>query len=95
MGWTGESWLLSTFMEKSITHSVAGVLFILATIVFIISGIGILANAEWRNPLLLATAILSSIILLLFWDASFAVLVQKGLSGLLIIVGILLVITLF
>lgn len=89
MGWTGESWLLSGLLGESLTRSLAGVLYIAASLAFVASGVGIFADAEWRRPLLLGSAILSSVLVLLYWDGGTEMIVQKGLAGLLINVGII------
>jgi hypothetical protein len=65
------------------------VLYVLATIAVVVSGIGIFIQAEWWRPMLLASAVFSSVIILLLWDGSTQLLVQKGLIGLIINVVIL------
>lgn len=94
MGWTGSSWLLSNFLGDSTTRSLASVLYLLATIAFVVSSIGIFTRAEWLHPVLLGSVVLSSSILILFWDGSTQMLVQKGLIGLLINIAILIAILL-
>jgi hypothetical protein len=84
MGWTGKSWILSSLFEDSTIRSLASVLFVLATIAFVISGIGIFFRAEWWRPVIIASAVFSSAIIILFWDGNRQLLVQKGLVGLLI-----------
>ena len=89
MGWSGRSWILSNLLGDSTTRSLAGVLYVLATIAVVVSGIGIFIQAEWWRPMLLASAVFSSVIILLLWDGSTQLLVQKGLIGLIINVVIL------
>jgi hypothetical protein len=89
MGWTGRSWLLSNFLGDSISRSLAGVFYVLATIAFLVSGIGLFTNAEWLPPVLAGSAVFSSAVILLFWDGNSQMLVQKGFVGLLINVVIL------
>jgi hypothetical protein len=89
MGWTGRSWLLSNFLGDSISRSLAGVFYVLATIAFVVSGIGLFTNAEWLPPVLAGSAVFSSAVILLFWDGNSQMLVQKGFVGLLINVVIL------
>jgi hypothetical protein len=84
MGWTGRSWLLSSFMPETTLRSIAGVLFIIATIAFVISGIGIFIRADWMNHFIFGSAIFSSVVLLMFWDGEPTMLVQKGVIGLVI-----------
>jgi hypothetical protein len=89
MGWTGRSWLLTNILGDSPTRSLAGLLYILATIGMVVSGIGVMARGEWWRPVLIGSTVLSSVTLVLFWDGSTDLIVQKGLLGLVINVAIL------
>jgi hypothetical protein len=91
MGWTSQSWLLSGLLEETVTRSLAGVIFMLATVAFVVSGIGIFAQADWWRTALLSSAIFSSASVLLYWDGSLEMIVEKGLIALLINVGIIIV----
>jgi hypothetical protein len=84
MGWTGRSWLLTNVLGDSPTRLLAGLLFVLATIGMVVSGIGVMARGEWWQPVLIGSAVLSSVTLVLFWDGSTDLIVQKGLLGLVI-----------
>ena len=84
MGWTGQSWILSSFISNEATHSVASVFYILATLPFLASGIGIIMRLTWWQPMLLGSAIFSSFVIILFWDGQPQQLVEKGLLGLVI-----------
>ena len=84
MGWTGRSWLLTNVIGDSPTRSMASLLLILATIGMVVSGIGVMARGEWWRPVLIGSTVLSSVTLLLFWDGSTDLIVQKGLLGLVI-----------
>lgn len=95
MGWTGKSWLSSNFLSDSISRPLASALYILATIAFVVSGIGIFTSAEWLPPVLVGSAVFSSAVILLFWDGSTQMLVQKGFIGLLINVAILVALLVF
>lgn len=89
MGWTGESWLLSRFLGESVTRPLAGVVFTLATLVFVVSGAGMLVNAGWWRAGLIGSAIFSTAMVVLYWDGSFEMIVEKGLIALLINAGII------
>jgi len=93
MGWTGRSWLLTNVLGDSPTRSIAGLLYVLATIGLMVSGIGVMARGEWWRPVLIGSTILSSVTLLLFWDGSTDLIVQKGLIGLVINGAILIAMT--
>jgi hypothetical protein len=84
MGWTGQSWLLSGFVPSGARGLAATIFYALAGIAFAASGIGLLSQAEWTRPLLVASAGVSSAVILVFWDGNTQLLVQKGLIGLLI-----------
>jgi hypothetical protein len=84
MGWTGRSWLLTNVLGDSPTRLLAGLLYVLATIGMVVSGIGVMARGEWWRPVLIGSTVLSSVTLLLFWDGSTDLIVQKGLLGLVI-----------
>ena len=84
MGWTGQSWLLSPFGKESTLRQLGGSLFAIAALLFIISGVSIFFQPQWLNKLLLISSIFSSLILVIFWDGSTQMLVQKGIIGLII-----------
>jgi hypothetical protein len=84
MGWSGQSWLLSGTLGEGSTLQLAGILYIVATIGFIVGSIGIFLQAEWLKVLLIGASILSTFIILIFWDGNFSMIVQKGFLGLLI-----------
>jgi hypothetical protein len=47
MGWTGKSWLLSNFLGEGILRPLAVVLYILATLGFVVGGVGLLLEQSW------------------------------------------------
>jgi hypothetical protein len=91
MGWTGESWLFSRLLSKSTLGTTAGILFIASLILFVVSGIGVIANLSIYPTILLVSALFSSIVILSFWDGESNLLVQKGVIGLLLNLLIILV----
>ncbi len=84
MGWTGRSWLLTDLLGDSSTRTLAGLLYGLATLAMVAGGIGLMMRGEWGRPVLMGAALLSSVTLLIFWDGSTDLIVQKGLLGLII-----------
>jgi hypothetical protein len=84
MGWTGHSWLLSNFLADRVARSLASVLYVLAAVALVVSGVGVLAHAEWVKPLLVISAIFSAVVILVFWDGNTDMIVQKGLLGFII-----------
>jgi len=95
MGWTGKSWLPTDLLGESAAHSLAGILYITATILFIASSVGIFTGAQWWRLILMGSAIFSSVLILLYWDGGMEMIVEKGLMGLLINVVIIALITVF
>lgn len=94
MGWTGQSWLLSAFLGDSALRWLATALYAVATLGFVAGGLGLVAQQEWWEPITIATAAVSAVTIVLFWDGGTQMLVQKGLVGLLIDIIILAVLLL-
>jgi len=92
MGWTGESWLLTGAVGGDATRTLATVFYALAMVLFVVSGVGLLARGDWWRPLLLVSAVVSGIVILIFWDGTGGQLVEKGLVGFLIDVVIVLLV---
>ena len=90
MGWTGESWLPTDLIGDSAARVLASGLYALAAIGFVVGGIGLLARQDWRGAVLAGSAVLSTAIIVLFWDGNTSMLIQKGLIGVLINLGVLL-----
>jgi hypothetical protein len=89
MGWTGTSWLFSNMIGDGATRMLVTIVYALTTLGFIVAGIGVFANTGWWRIFVASTAIVSSIGILLFWDGSINMIVQKGLLGLLINIALL------
>jgi len=89
MGWTGKSWLFTNLLGDPTTRTLASVVYTLAALGFVAGGIGIYLQQEWLRPVLIGSAVFSSALIILFWDGSGEMLVQKGLLGLLINLAIL------
>lgn len=95
MGWTGTSWLLTPLFETRSVKKIAGFLFALAGLVFIVSGIFLLSNNDTWQSLMLGSAIFSGSVIILFWDGKFSMLMQKGVIGLIIDLVIVVYLTVF
>jgi len=89
MGWTGESWIFTPLLGDAVTRALASVLCALATIGFTTGGIGMLIRQEWWRSMVVGSAALSTAIVVLFWDGSLELIVEKGLIAFLINVAIL------
>lgn len=89
MGWTGKSWLFPKIIPESTAKTMAGILFIIAALLFIASGIAVLTKMTSIRTLLVLSSAYSTAILFIFWDGKTDMLVQKGILGVLINVIIL------
>lgn len=94
MGWTGRSWLLSPVLGEGTTSLLASGLYVLATVGFVLGGVGYLAKLGWWPSVVMGSAIVSTIVIALFWDGLWDMVVQKGLIGVAINVASLLALTL-
>jgi hypothetical protein len=95
MGWTGESWLFSPLLGDGATRGLATALYSLATLGFLVGGIGIFAQQAWWRLVVIGSAAFSAVIIILFWDGGLQRIVEKGLVGFLINVAILVALLVF
>lgn len=84
MGWSGQSWLLSPALGGDGARALGSILYVVATVAFVGAGVALLARSDWLRWLLPAAALLSSVLILLFWQGGLEMWAQKGLMGLLI-----------
>lgn len=84
MGWTGQSWLLSNVLPNSTLRTVATILFSISTLLFIVGSILFALKSDPAKTFLILGSIISSLTLIVFWDGSFEMIVQKGIIGLII-----------
>jgi hypothetical protein len=83
MGWNGHSWLLSSHLSTETILSIASVLYIVVA-----GGVGYILDQDWAGTVLVATAVLSTVVLVVMWDGKPDLLVEKGILGVLINLGI-------
>lgn len=83
-GWTGESWLFTRLLGDATTRSVEAVVFVLATIGFVVGGIGLAFGQGWWRPAIVWSGVFSMVMIVLFWDGSTNMIVEKGLVGFLL-----------
>lgn len=95
MGWTGESWLLTSLIGDRATRLLAGVAYAIGALVFCAGAVGLLVGAGWWRPVVVGSAALSAAVIVVFWDGRGGLLVEKGLIGLLIDLAILVPILVF
>ena len=89
MVWPDGSWAFSRLLGEAGARNLASVLLVLAALGFAVGGIGIFAKQAWWRPVVVATAVFSSVVYLLFWDGGFQHLDNKGGVGILINLAIL------
>jgi hypothetical protein len=92
MGWTGRSWLLTDLIGDAATRIVASIVYGLAGVAFVMSGVSFFTSSDWWRPAIVSSAALSAVAILVFWDGHAQRLVEKGLIGLLINLGIIIVV---
>ena len=81
MGWTGESWLLTNKLGDGANRIIASILYSLAAMGFVASGVGLLMEQMWFRPLMAGSAVLSLLAIELFWDGKTSQIIEKGLLG--------------
>ena len=91
MVWPSGSWLLSGFISDEMIRLLAGAFCILSTVGFTVGGIGVFFSLSWIYPMLITTAIFSSLAFVVLWDAKIKKLNDKGGAG--IILNILIIVT--
>jgi len=89
MTWPDGSWAFSRLFGEIGIRNLASVLLALTAFVFVAGGIGIFTKQAWWRPVILAAAVFSSLIYLLFWDGGWGRLDNKGGVGILINLAIL------
>ncbi len=95
MIWPDGSWLFSRMLGGSVTRMLASVSLVLAALGFMGGGLALfLRHTAWR-PMASVTALLSAILILLFWDGKFLKLDEQGGVGLLISLAVVAVVLIF
>lgn len=84
MGWNGESWLLTRALPQELVLDVASVLYVVVAVGFVVGGLGYALAQEWATSVLVASAVLSSVVIVLMWDGRFDQLTEKGAIGVLV-----------
>jgi hypothetical protein len=90
MVWPDGSWVVSRLLGDETTRLLASVCLVLAGLGFVAGGMGVFARQAWWRPVVVASAALSTVIWLLFWNGKFQALDDQGGIAILINVAILL-----
>jgi hypothetical protein len=86
VGWSGESWLLSKFLDDELLKLVGRILWGLVILGFVVAGLGYFdlpILIDWWNLVIIFSSVLSLVSFMLFWNG-------LGPSPLYYIVGIVL-----
>ena len=89
MAWTGRSWLFTGIIGESMSLWIATVGYAGSLLGFIASGVLLFFGKPFWRPAALASALLSSSMILLFWDGELSMLKEKGIIGLLINIALM------
>jgi len=89
MVWPDGSWVFSRLLGDAATRVLASISCILAAIGFVAGGIGIFAGQVWWHPVVVGSALFSTVSYILFWDGKMQKLHDKGGIALLINLAIL------
>lgn len=89
MSWPDGSWITSNVFRDETTRLLATVLLTLAALGFVIGGLGLFIRQDWWRAIVTIAAGVSSLIYIVFWDAGFQAMADKGGVGVLINLAIL------
>lgn len=87
--WNGKSWILSSILMKDITNKIGIILYGGIILLFVISGLLFLFNNDISGQMIIYSSLISTITILLFWDGNFNKLIEKGLIGITINIGLI------
>lgn len=92
MTWPDGSWIFSKLFGDETARLLASVCLVLTALGFLASGIGVFLAQSWWRPVVMGSAILSTVIWVAFWDGKLQMLDAKGGVGILINIAILVVV---
>jgi hypothetical protein len=92
MLWPDGSWAFSRLLGDKAARTLASILLIVASLGLVAGAIGVLASQGWWRPVVVASAGLSSLVYILFWNGRRQDLAGQGLFAILINLAILLVV---
>ena len=91
LAWPDGAWLLNRFWQVETVRWVTAVSLIIATVGFVVSGIGLFWQFGWWRQMVVGTAVFSSALYLVLWDGGWQNLDDKGGVGILLNLAILFV----
>lgn len=84
MVWPDGSWAFSKLLGEQAVRVGAAVSYVLTALGFAAGGIALIVKQVWWYPVVLWTALLSTLLIVLFWDGTMENLADEGGVGLLI-----------
>ena len=91
VAWTGKSWILSRFLDAPLTSIASTIGYSASLIGFVAGGIGYAVGFNAWREIIYASAVVSSMVIVTYWDGNLSRLIDKGLIGLLINLVILVI----
>ena len=95
MIWPDGSWAFSKLLGENGTRMLASIFCILAAAGFILGAAGVFFSQPWWRTVIVASAVFSGILYILFWNGRLQRLANQGGIGILIDAAILLAIIVF
>ncbi len=89
MVWPDGSWIFSRLVGDEATRNLASIALITAAVGLVASGIGILVDQIWWQPLVVGATAFSSVVYVFFWNGRTQNLDGQGVVGLFIDFAIL------
>lgn len=89
MTWPDGSWLFSKILSNEATRMVGVVLLVLIALGLITGGLGMLLKQEWARTVAVVSAVVSSVLFIVFWDGHFQTWSEQGGVGILINLAII------
>ena len=93
--WPDGSWAFSKLLGENGARKLASAVLVLAAAGFVVGGIGVFIDKGWWQPVVIGSAIFSSVIFILFWDGTAKKLSEKGGIGILINLAITTILLIF
>ncbi len=93
LNWPERSWALAKALPVKSIKRMAAIFMLAAALLFLITGVGLIADRVWWRGVLIATIAVSSLGYLLFWNGKWQRLPDQGLIGVLINIAMLVLAT--
>ena len=81
MVWPDGSWAFSRLLGDAAVRSLAAVGCVLSAAGFAAGGIGLIAGAAWRCPVIIGSAVFATVLILLLWNGKAERLADQGMMA--------------